>query len=177
MLTDFYISFSAVCFTLLGLWLIVVQTRHAEWRGSPLHRRRAYGVALHFSLPGLMSLLALVNPDSAALWRVSFAIAAIGGVVALITLRGPAPGKVGLIAYLAAIALYALIALLAIAPRLVSGIGVNAAPVRAEAILLTILIFAGVNVAWLLLFEETPDPAVSRHGIQTERPTLQHPQD
>jgi hypothetical protein len=33
-LTDFYISFSAVCFTLLGLWLIVVQTRHAEWRGS-----------------------------------------------------------------------------------------------------------------------------------------------
>ena len=176
-LTDFYISFSAVCFTLLGLWLIVVQTRHAEWRGSLLHRRRAYGVALHFSLPGLMSLLALVNPDSTALWRVSFAIAAIGGVVALIALRGPAPGKVGLIAYLAAIALYALIALLAIAPRLVSGIGLNAAPVRAEAILLTILVFAGVNIAWLLLFEETPDPAFCGHGIQAEQPSLQHPRD
>ena len=69
MLTDFYISFSAVCFTLLGLWLVVVQTRHAEWRGSPLHRRRGYGVAMYFSLPGLMSLLALVNPASSALWR------------------------------------------------------------------------------------------------------------
>jgi len=155
-LTDFYISFSAVCFTLLGLWLIVVQTRHAEWRSSPLHRRRAYGVATHFSLPGLMSLLALVNPNSSSLWRISFAIAAIGGVVALIALRGPAPGKLGLIAYILAIALYAAIAVLAIAPRIVSGLGLHAAPVRAEAVLLIVLVFAGANVAWLLLFEEAP---------------------
>jgi hypothetical protein len=109
MLKDFYLSFSAVCFTLLGLWLIVVQTRHAEWRGSPLHRRRAYAVAMHFSLPGLMSLLALVDPESSALWRASFATAAIGGAVALLALRGPAPGKLGLTAYVSAIALYALI--------------------------------------------------------------------
>jgi hypothetical protein len=32
MLTDFYVAFATVCFTLLGLWIIVVQTRHAEWR-------------------------------------------------------------------------------------------------------------------------------------------------
>ena len=151
MLTDFYISFSAVCFTLLGLWLIVVQTRHAEWRGSALHRRRAYGVALHFSLPGLMSLLALVNPDSSALWRTSFAIVAIGGAVVLIAVRGPAVGKLGLTAYIFAIALYALIGILAIAPRIVGGLG--ATPVRVEAVLLTILVFTGVNVAWLLLFD------------------------
>jgi hypothetical protein len=153
-LTDFYISFSAVCFTLLGLWLIVVQTRHAEWRGSPLRRRRAYGVALHFSLPGLMSLLALVNPSSSALWRTSFAIAAIGGAVVLIAVRGPAPGKLGLAAYMSVIVLYALIGILAIAPRIVSGLGLEATPVRVEAVLLTILVFVGANVAWLLLFEE-----------------------
>jgi hypothetical protein len=153
-LTDFYISFSAVCFTLLGLWLIVVQTRHAEWRRSSLHRRRTYGVALHFSVPGLMSLLALVDPSSSALWRVSFAIASIGGAVVLIAVRGSAPGKLGLIAYIMAIALYALIALLAIAPRIVHGVGIDAAPVRVEAVLLIVLVFAGVNVAWLLLFEE-----------------------
>jgi hypothetical protein len=156
MLKDFYLSFSAVCFTLLGFWLIVVQTRHAEWRGSPLHRRRVYGVAMHFSLPGLMSLLALVDPESSVLWRVSFAVAAIGGAVALITLRGPAPGKLGLTAYLSAIALYILIGTLAIAPHIVGGLGLQAAPVRVEAALLTILVFAGVNVAWLLLFEEAP---------------------
>jgi hypothetical protein len=155
-LKDFYLSFSAVCFTLLGLWLIVVQTRHAEWRGSALARRRAYGVALHFSLPGLMSLLALVNPDSSILWRTSFAIVAIGGAVVLIALRGAAVGKSGLIAYVFAIALYALIGLLALAPRIVGGLGLDVAPVRVEAVLLTILVFAGVNVAWLLLFEEAP---------------------
>jgi hypothetical protein len=145
-----------VCFTLLGLWLIVVQTRHEEWRGSALARRRAYGVALHFSLPGLMSLLALVNPDSSVLWRTSFAIAAIGGAAVLIALRGAAAGKLGLIAYILAIGLYALIGLLAIAPRIVGGLGLDATPVRVEAVLLTILVFAGVNVAWLLLFEEAP---------------------
>jgi hypothetical protein len=26
MLTDFYVAFATVCFTLLGLWIIVVQT-------------------------------------------------------------------------------------------------------------------------------------------------------
>ena len=156
MLKDFYVSFSAVCFTLLGLWLIVVQTRHAEWRGSPLHRRRVYGVAMHFSLPGLMSLVALVDPESSALWRASFAIAAIGGAVALIALRGPAPGKLGLTAYISAITFYVLIGILAIAPHLAGRLGFEAAPVRVEAVLQTLLVFAGVNVAWLLLFEEAP---------------------
>jgi hypothetical protein len=155
-LTDFYISFSAVCFTLLGLWLIVVQTRHAEWRGSSLHRRRGYGVAMYFSLPGLMSLLALVDPASSALWRISFAIASIGGVIVLIVVRGSAPGTLGLAAYILAIALYGLIGLLAIAPGIVGSVGIDAAPVRVEAVLLTVVVFAGVNVAWLLLFEEAP---------------------
>jgi hypothetical protein len=167
MLKDFYISFSAVCFTLLGLWLIVVQTRHAEWRGSPLHRRRVYGVAMHFSLPGLMSLMALVDPESSALWRASFAIAAIGGAAALIALRGPAPGKLGLTAYISAIALYVLIGILAIAPHVVGRLGLEAAPVRVEAVLLTILVFAGVNVAWLLLFEEMPSGYASlQEGVE-----------
>jgi hypothetical protein len=76
MLTDFYVAFATVCFTLLGLWIIVVQTRHGEWRQSPVHRRRAYGVALHFSLPRLMSLLSLVDPASTALWGISFALVA-----------------------------------------------------------------------------------------------------
>jgi hypothetical protein len=174
-LTDFYISFSAVCFTLLGLWLVVVQTRHAEWRGSALHRRRAYGVALHFSLPGLMSLLALVNPDSSALWRASFAVAAIGGAVVLIAVRGPAVGSLGLTAYIFAIALYALIGTLAVAPRIAGGLGLGAAPVRIEAVLLTILVFTGVNVAWLLLFETAqPDSPSREQGIAAYQASLPH---
>ena len=159
MLTDFYIAFGTVCFTLLGLWLIVVQTRHAEWRGVAAYRRRAYGVALHFSLPGLMSLLALVNPASATLWRVSFAVVAASGAIVLLLVRGSLPGAVGLVAYLAAVVLYAVIAVIAAVPSLVTGIGLSARALQAEAVLLTILVFFGVNVAWLLLFEEPQPPA------------------
>ena len=159
MLTDFYVAFATVCFTLLGLWIIVVQIRHAEWRQSPVHRRRAYGVALHFSLPGLMSLLSLIDPASTTLWRASFAIVAAGGVIALALVRGPAPTGLGAAAYGAAVVLYVLIALVAVAPGLVADIGVLARPLRVEAALLTMLVFLGVNVAWLLLFDQAPPPS------------------
>ena len=159
MLTDFYVAFATVCFTLLGLWIIVVQTRHGEWRHSAIHRRRAYGVALHFSLPGLMSLLSLVDPASTALWRISFAIVAAGGVLALVLVRGPAPTGLGVAAYGAAVVLYLLIALVAVAPGMVADLGVLARPLRVEAVLLTILVFLGVNVAWLLLFDQAPPPS------------------
>jgi hypothetical protein len=104
-----------VCFTLLGLWIIVVQTRHGEWRHSAIHRRRAYGVALHFSLPGLMSLLSLVDPASTALWRICFAI----------------------------VVLCLLIALVAVAPGMVADLGVLVRPLRVEAVLPTMLVFRG----------------------------------
>jgi len=60
------------------------------------------------------------------------------------------------VAYLAAVALYALIAVIAAAPSLVSDVGLSVRALQVEAVLLTVLVFFGVNVAWLLLFEETP---------------------
>ena len=160
MLTDFYIAFGTVCFTLLGLWLIVVQTRHADWRRLAVHRRRAYGVGLQFSLPGLMSLLSLIDPASSTLWRVSFAIVAFGGAIVLGLVRGPAPTVLGAAAYGAAIVLYLLIAIVAAAPWLVGDVGLSAGPRRVEAVLLTILVVLAVNVAWLLLFDEAgPEPS------------------
>jgi len=155
MLTDFYVAFATVCFTLLGLWIIVVQTRHADWRRRSVHRRRADGVALHFSLPGVMGLLSLIDPASTTLWRISFAIAAGGGVIVLLLVRGPAPTWLGMASYAAAVVLYALIAVVAIAPSVVADLGSSARPLRVEAVLLTIVVFLGVNVAWLLLFDET----------------------
>jgi hypothetical protein len=84
-------------------------------------------------------------------------------------------GKFGLIAYIFAIALYALIGLLAIAPRIVGGLGLDATPVRVEAVLLTILVFAGVNVAWLLLFEEAPaDRAYPQQASAGTQASLAH---
>jgi hypothetical protein len=166
MLTDFYIAFGTVCFTLLGLWLIVVQTRHAEWRRLAVHRRRAYGVALQFSLPGLMSLLSLIDPASTALWRISFAIVAFGGAIVLALVRGPAPTWLGAAAYVIAIVLYLLITIVAAAPSVVGDLGLSARPLRVEGVLLTTLVFLAVNVAWLLLFDET---RVDLAGEEPER--------
>ena len=159
MLTEFYIPLSAVCFTLFGLWLVVAATRQTQWRESSLRQRRAFAVATHFSLPGLMSLLVLVNPDSGGLWRVSLGVSAGGGVVALIALRAPAPGKLGRADYAATIAAFAVIVILAIHPHIVGQLSFPIAPERIAAVLLTGVVFAGVNVAWLLLFGNTePDP-------------------
>jgi hypothetical protein len=158
MLTDFYISFSATSFTILGLWLVVVQQRYRAWARDPALRRRSYGVALHFSLPGIMTMLALVDPQSSALWRTSYAIVALGGVIVVAVVRGVVPDTLGRAAYIAAIVLYAVVGIVAIVPHLLRDIGITAAPVRVEAVLLSVLVFLGVNVAWLLLFDAvTPD--------------------
>src|SRR4051812_47696656 len=83
-LPSFYEAFAPVAFTLLGLWLIVVQTRHSEWRRSAVHRSRAYTLAANFALPGMMGLLSLVEPGNNLLWRTSFACVAIAGVAAFV---------------------------------------------------------------------------------------------
>jgi hypothetical protein len=161
-LNGFYQAFAPISFTLLGLWLIVVQTRHAEWRRSALQRRRTYAITLNFAFPGLMSLLSLVDPRSQTIWRVSFAAVAIVGVFALVALGASGgPGgrgnPVAVAALLLAALLYAVVAVIAIAPGVLSGLGISLTPLRAEAVLLSLLVFLGVNVAWLLMFDE-PEP-------------------
>jgi hypothetical protein len=58
------------------------------------------------------------------------------------------------VAYLATVVLYLLVAIVAAAPGIVADLGFSARPLHIEAVLLTALMFLGVNVAWLLLFEE-----------------------
>src|SRR5580693_47042 len=171
MLDAFYAAFSPACLALLGLWLVVVQMRLPQWQASeaaPAYQRASYGIALHFALPGLMSLLALVDSGDSVYWRTSFEIIALGGAVVLIALRGlfgrrgagrgrgagraadsRLGGGLGLAAYVVAIAAYLVVGVLPF-------IG-GSAVLRVEAILLTGLVFLGFNAAWLLLFDSGPD--------------------
>ncbi len=160
MLDAFYDAFAPACFGLLGLWLVVVQIRMPDWQDRAAYRQRSYGVALHFALPGIMSLVALIDPQDPAFWRVSFAVVAIGGAVVLATVsarpsrargtgqagRLAAEGQLGRIAFIAATALYVLIGVLAFAG--------GRALLRVEALLLIALLFVGFNAAWLLLFDD-----------------------
>jgi len=159
MLDAFYGAFSSACFALLGLWLVVVQLRLGDWGKDPMRRRRSYGVALHFALPGVMSAFALIDSQTAAFWRVSFAVVGLSGAVIMTLVRGfpvprepgrvlPVPDRLGVAAYMAAIVLYVAIGALA----LVGGLHA----LRIDAVLLITLVFLGFNVAWLLMFDDGP---------------------
>jgi hypothetical protein len=119
--------------------------RAEELRASQELSRRAYAVALFFALPGLMSVIALIDTGNPAFWRVSFAGIALVGAAVLYATRGlPGGTRVRNIADIAALILYAAIAVIA----LIGG----AIAERTEAVLLTALIFLGFNLAWLFLF-------------------------
>jgi hypothetical protein len=161
MLDAFYGAFSPACLALLGLWLVAVQMRADEVRASRELSRRTYAVALFFALPGLMSVIALIDTANPVFWRASFAIIALVGAAVLFPAHGlPAGARLKNLADVVALILYVTIAVLAI----IGG------PVmqRTEAVLLTALIFLGFNVAWLFLF--TPlgpadeKTAPTRHG-------------
>ena len=145
MLDAFYGAFSPACLALLGLWLVAVQMRADEVRASPELRRRTYAVALFFALPGLMSVIALIDTANPAFWRVSFALIGLGGAAMLLPVHGlPGGARARNLADIAALLLYLGIVILAI----VGGLDMQ----RAEAVLLTALVFVGFNVAWLFLF-------------------------
>jgi hypothetical protein len=144
-LDAFYGAFSPACFALLGLWLVVVQMRADEVRASRELNRRAYTVALFFALPGLMSVIALIDTGNSLFWRAAFVIIALVGAAVLFPVHGlPGGARVRAAADVGALLLYAAIAVLALIG------GAHAA--RAEGVLLTALIFLGFNVAWLFLF-------------------------
>jgi hypothetical protein len=164
-LSAFYGAFSPACFALLGLWLVAVQVRLPVWEKDPERRRRSYGVALHFALPGMMSMFALIDVQTPVFWRVSFGIIGLSGAVVMIAVRGfpvprergqagagqlPAADWLGVAAYVAALVLYVLIAVLAV----VGGLSA----LRTEAVLQTLLVFLGFNVAWLLLLDDRTSP-------------------
>ncbi len=166
-MTSFYDAFAPLCFTLLGLWLIVVQTRHEEWRRSPAHRTRAYALSLNFALPGTMALMALIDPGNHTIWRVAFATVAVCALAALTRLsmgdRGRAgsqllsrltTGLVGL--------LYLLVVVVALGPTIPRDIGIQLTALSVEEILLAVLVLVAVNVAWFLMFEEAELPPASR---------------
>ena len=159
----FYVTVSSISFTLLGLWWVVVQGRET-WRMNIARRRMAYVVSLHFVLPGVMSVMALVAPDVGILWRITFVTAGLlgllgaGYVARTLTDEYDCPPLVRLIEWIA-IPIYALIAIVAVLPEAVQMVGIGLTPLQVEGIILAILLFFGVQAAWILMVEpprETP---------------------
>jgi hypothetical protein len=149
MLSDFYASFSATCFVVLSLWLVVVQQRYDDWQGDSDSVRQAYGVGLYFSLPGIMTLISLVDPTNPVLWRTSYAFVALSGAAVFATVHQVTRHRWVAIVNRTAIAVYGAVAVIAI---FANPLNITKVANRADAVLLCVVVFLGVNVAWLLLF-------------------------
>ncbi len=83
--TPFYSALTSVSFTLLGVWFAVMQFGHGEWRES--RHRSTLHIALHFFLPGVAGLVALLAGNTAGglIWRVAFLVVGILGFVEALT--------------------------------------------------------------------------------------------
>jgi hypothetical protein len=159
---EFYGRFGAASLTLLGLWLIVVQTRFRAWAGSTAHRRQATAIAVIFGLPGILSFLAIVDPDEPALWKTSFIVGGVVGALGILLVVANRavrpPGAVALVALSVAAALHAAIALVAIFANPIADSSLTLAPIEVERLLFSLLMGAGLVAAWQLLFAELDEP-------------------
>ncbi len=158
-LSTFYALMSVTCFTLVGLWWTVLE-RHPEWRRDTRLRRAAGGIYLSFLLPGVMSMFAQVNPSSPLMWRVSFGLTAVVGLVSSAMLLGVEPtGTVGPFRRFRWLtpALYAAIVVLGVAPEL-AGL-VAATPLQVASVLLIALVLLAHGLAWEFMMEPDRRPS------------------
>ena len=150
--STFYATSSALCFTLLGFWWVVVEFRHAELTRDAAARRFTFLVSLHFIIPGIVSLASLLA--TGALWRVAFGAAGVTGMLAVIAgMRDVAsrPGplrSLGRAAWLG-VPLYAVLTLVAIAPDIVRT-SLALEPLQAEGLILLVVLLLGILLAWIL---------------------------
>ncbi|MDQ7992591.1 MAG: hypothetical protein AAGC63_05530 [Propionicimonas sp.] len=161
-LADFYSLMAITCFTLVGLWWTVIE-RHQDWKTDLRRRRLAGGVYLSFLLPGLMSTFAQVDTGSPLVWRASFAVAALVGLVStarMVALDHDGPrGPFRRHRWLAGV-FYLLVAVLGAFPELAGLAGLTG--LQAASLALIGLIVLGHGMAWEFMMEpeaEAGDPA------------------
>ena len=158
----FYGAVAGISFTLLGLWWVVVITR-TDWRPSPARRLLAYTVSLHFLLPGMMSILSIVAPDEPLIWRAVFSLAGALGVAGVILFRRAlqedhdTPRLVVVLEWVV-LPIYVAITVLALFPTIPKDLGMSLTGIQVEAILVSLLLFFGVQGAWILMVEPVRPP-------------------
>lgn len=176
-LTAFYQTVAQLCFTLLGLWWLVLQTKYHEWIGDPARRRMITNISLYFLLPGSMSLIALLSAQQHVLWQVTFFVASgIGTVetgVLVFEMRGRAANRMiwsaAALRWLG-LAFYIGIALAATAAFIPgAALQLRIDPLTVSGVLLTLLVVSGVLLAWLYFIEPADINAAPKPLSQSDR--------
>lgn len=78
----FYSQLAGICFTLLGLWWVVVQFKYEQWLATPGRRLTAYATSANFVAVGSMALVSVLDGEASQIWRVGTAAGALLGAIA-----------------------------------------------------------------------------------------------
>jgi hypothetical protein len=152
----FYAFMAGTCFTMIGLWWNVVQSK-SRWKEDDTLRELASGIYLSFLIPGLMSLIAQAGIENPILWRLSFVVASALGIIytSKISLktRHALPGARFHSMRWGVNLLYGLILLLAIFPGLAQPLGLKA--LTLESLLLVGLLLTGNGLTWEFLMDKS----------------------
>jgi hypothetical protein len=157
----FYAATSALCFTLLGFWWVVVQYRHSELTTEKGPRRFAFLVSLHFILPGLASLASLLS-GTGPLWRVTFIVFGLAGIAAAVvavidsSVTGSTMRAIARAA-LIGVPLYAGLILFAVSPALARE-NLQLEPLQVEGYLTVGVLLVGILLAWWLFTDPDLTP-------------------
>jgi hypothetical protein len=155
--SDFYSAVAQASFTLLGLWWVLLQIRHADWMRDPRLRWWLYDVSLSFLLPGMMGLVSLLAVDTPAIWRVAFAAGGIVGAIesiASLGIKRAGRGMVLRVADVLSLLIYAAVAAIAIDRQLPMRVGTGLRPLDAEGVLIASLLMLGILLAAALFIHE-----------------------
>jgi cytochrome bd-type quinol oxidase subunit 2 len=140
-----------VDFALLGLWWIAVQTRADLRRHQTGAARMSYMVSLQFVVPGTAAMLAMVAPDIAEAWRISFAITCIAGVLSILFLAPTLNRNERLVRrllFFCALPLYVFIAVIAVVPAILQQGQASITALQLEGFIFCVITFIGAQTAW-----------------------------
>jgi hypothetical protein len=127
----------------------------------------AYVVSLQFVVPGTAALLSQVAPKVSGLWRGSFALAGILGVlgIALLVPRLVEAGskRVSRLLLIAGVPLYALVAVVAGVPSIDTAVAKSINGAQLEGVLFCLIVLISTQTAWIAAMsrwgeEETSAP-------------------
>lgn len=155
--TTFYQALTGASFTLLGIWVAVVQVAHGGWRSDPARHATTLHVTLKFFLPGVLGLVSLLGATTGGglVWRVAFVL---GGLVGVVEAAGclAGPGASGPLRRLAVLdpALY----LLVVAAAFLPAGALALTPLQAEGFATGLVFVTGLVGVWVALSERPAEP-------------------
>lgn len=80
----FYSQLAGICFTLLGLWWVVVQLKFDRMLATRGRRLTAYATSANFVAVGGIALVSILDGEVSQIWRVGTAAGAFLGALAAV---------------------------------------------------------------------------------------------